>query len=40
AKYLIDKSDDLNETLHHHINNVSMLDLKDLLPIISGNDTD
>ncbi|KGT65833.1 hypothetical protein MEK_04828, partial [Candida albicans 12C] len=33
AKYLIDKSDDLNETLHHHINNVSMLDLKDLLPL-------
>ncbi|EEQ46732.1 conserved hypothetical protein [Candida albicans WO-1] len=32
AKYLIDKSDDLNETLHHVIN-VSMLDLKDLLPL-------
>ena len=33
AKYLIDKLDDLNETLHHHIINVSMLDLKDLLPL-------
>ncbi|KGR10350.1 hypothetical protein MG9_04823, partial [Candida albicans P37037] len=32
AKYLIDKSDDLNETLHHIVN-VSMLDLKDLLPL-------
>ena len=32
AKYLIDKLDDLNETLHHIIN-VSMLDLKDLLPL-------
>ena len=32
AKYLIDKLDDLNETLHHIVN-VSMLDLKDLLPL-------